>query len=427
MPKTSGDGESLLDCKSFRFTPERLREAYRLVREAGDRREWRDDGCKQLIIRVGSRGAVFYRHGRDSSKRKLVKQRIGDLEGPNAIPLEAARKRCDSLRVDPKVASSLPRRRLSSSGPTIDSAWSGYIEAISTGLFAMRRQRKPLKASTIRAYKELFNAHLKPHASESLHWLAAHLKSMFETLGTRGSAKIKRPSPGSANKLLQVCKNLFEFCRDRGWWNEPNPALDPRTGRPYEKFALRKREVRLTREQTKRLVKAMEKKSDYWCDFFAIVALTGRRLSNVRKLRWDSIDLDEGLVFDSAEEMKNGDANTCALSKTALEILRRRQENAVDGAEWVFPGRKRGSPIVNPDHAWGEIRKAAKLSDLRIHDLRHNAASLATSAGHSQAAVGKFLSHRSPSSTSRYQHANVDDARKAAEAVDEAWNQFVAK
>jgi len=287
----------------------------------------------------------------------------------------------------------------------------------------MSRKRSPLRASTIQAYKENFAANLEAHKNQNLHWLAKSLPKLFEEIGTvgRAGAEKPKPSPAQANKLLQVCKNLFEFARREGIWTEPNPAIDPSTGETYVRFTLPPREVRLTPAQVKRLYAAMQAKGQYWCDFFAISALTGRRLSNVRELQWENIDFENRVIIDAPETMKNNQPNICPLSDTVLEILKRRKAEAEENAVYVFPGRKEGSPIINPDHAWDEIRVAARLKHVRIHDLRHNAASWASGAGHSQATIGKFLSQKSVQSTNRYTHANVEDAKKASRSVEELW------
>lgn len=119
----------------------------------------------------------------------------------------------------------------------------------------MSRKRRPLRSSTIQAYKENFKAHLEAHKSHNLHWLAKNLPRMFEEIGTvgRAGAEKPKPSPAQANKLLQVCKNIFEFARREGKWSDPNPAIDPATGETYVRFVLPKREVRLTPAQAKRL------------------------------------------------------------------------------------------------------------------------------------------------------------------------------
>jgi integrase len=423
MARRTNDASELLEVTEFRFTPERLRQVCQQVRDAGGRYRWRDEACPHLTVRVGARGGVFYRWGRDPKTGRVVSERIGDVLGPNSVSLEAARNRCNELRFDPEARAAVPKRRRSGNSPLLADIWDQYIDAISTGRFSMSRKRRPLRASTIKAYKELFKAHLEPHKDKNLHWLAKNLPRMFETIGTVGRAGADKPkaSPAQANKLLQVSKNLFEFARREGKWTEPNPAIDPMTGETYVRFDLPKREVRLTPAQAKRLHAAMKAKGQYWCDFFAIAALTGRRLGNVRELKWENVDLESRVIVDAPESMKNNEPNICPLNDTVLEILKRRRSEAEDGAEYVFPGRKPGMPIVNPDHAWDEIRVAARLKHVRIHDLRHNAASWASGAGHSQATIGKFLSQKSVQSTSRYTHANVEDALKASRSVEEMW------
>ncbi len=423
MPRRKGDEEDLLDVSEIRFTPERLRQLCQRVREVGGRHRWRDETCPHLAVRVGPRGGVFYRWGRDPKSNRVISERIGDVLGPNSVSLEAARNRCNELRFDPEARKTVPKRRRSGDSPALGNIWNQYIDAISTGRFSMSRKRRPLRASTIKSYKELFKAHLECHKDKNLHWLAKNLQKLFEEIGTVGRAGAETPkaSPAQANKLLQVSKNLFEFARREGKWTEPNPAIDPMTGETYVRFDLPKREVRLTPAQAKRLYAAMKAKGEFWCDFFAIAALTGRRLGNVRELKWENIDVESRVIIDAPETMKNNEPNICPLSDTVLEILKRRKAESEEDAVYVFPGRKHGMPIMNPDHAWDEIRVVARLKHVRIHDLRHNAGSWASGAGHSQATIGKFLSQKSVQSTNRYTHANVEDAAKASRSVEEMW------
>ncbi len=155
-----------------------------------------------------------------------------------------------------------------------------------------------------------------------------------------------------------------------------------------------------------------------------VAALTGRRLANVRELRWDSIDLEERLFLDEGTTMKNNQPNHSAFCETVHKVLSRLRQEAAKDAIWVFPGRREGCPVVNPHHAWKKIREAAGMPKLRIHDLRHSAASWATGEHMSERAVGKYLSHRSATSTSRYQHANTEGSRAVANAVEEVFRRY---
>ena len=57
------------------------------------------------------------------------------------------------------------------------------------------------------------------------------------------------------------------------------------------------------------------------------------------------------------------------------------------------------------------------MPDLRLHDLRHNFASILASAGQSLLMIGRLLGHNNFATTQRYSHLFEDGVRKAAERV----------
>jgi integrase len=62
--------------------------------------------------------------------------------------------------------------------------------------------------------------------------------------------------------------------------------------------------------------------------------------------------------------------------------------------------------------------KAAKLDDVRLHDLRHSFASVAASGGQSLIIIiGKMLGHSQPATTARYAHLADDPVKAASDAV----------
>ena len=73
-------------------------------------------------------------------------------------------------------------------------------------------------------------------------------------------------------------------------------------------------------------------------------------------------------------------------------------------------------PYVTIKHSWQTARKAARLSDLRIHDLRHSAASFMINSGVDLFAVGKVLGHADYKSTMRYSHLANETLLSAVEA-----------
>ena len=69
--------------------------------------------------------------------------------------------------------------------------------------------------------------------------------------------------------------------------------------------------------------------------------------------------------------------------------------------------------IVNTNSQPSEL----KITDLRVHDLRHNFAALGASAGLSLPVIGALLGHSNPTTTQRYAHLMPDARQAAAEII----------
>lgn len=132
--------------------------------------------------------------------------------------------------------------------------------------------------------------------------------------------------------------------------------------------------------------------------------MTGARLGETLKLRWDQLRLDEQTAF--LPETKNGRARTLPLRSSLIEQLRILPKDK----EHVFP-----VPRDYLRKAWKRMCAAADIptegpDSLRIHDLRHEAISLVAEAG-SQLPGGfslldlqAFSGHRDPRMLMRYTH-----------------------
>jgi integrase len=62
-------------------------------------------------------------------------------------------------------------------------------------------------------------------------------------------------------------------------------------------------------------------------------------------------------------------------------------------------------------------RKIAGLSDVRMHDLRHTAATRLVQGHVPLSEVGRVLGHTQANTTYRYVNANVETARRAADVL----------
>ena len=101
-----------------------------------------------------------------------------------------------------------------------------------------------------------------------------------------------------------------------------------------------------------------------------LLMLTGCRLSEIQKLRWEHVDLDAAEIH--LADGKTG-ARTIHLSPSAVRVLTDLPRKP--GNPWVIPGAKPGTHMTDIDGAWETIRARAELHDVRIHDIRHSCAS----------------------------------------------------
>jgi integrase len=150
--------------------------------------------------------------------------------------------------------------------------------------------------------------------------------------------------------------------------------------------------------------------------------ITGMRRAEACGLRWAVVDMDGGRITVHG---KGDRVDTLPLTGAAMAILRGEQGRS---AEFVFTyqvrhkwGGKLGSRVpIAPDTlgtAFWRARRAAGLADadLRLHDIRHTAATRLVRATGNLGAAQKMLRHSRITTTMRYAHVTDDDLRAAME------------
>ncbi len=143
-----------------------------------------------------------------------------------------------------------------------------------------------------------------------------------------------------------------------------------------------------------------------------LLLFTGARVRELLDARWESVDADRRLWLIPIS--KTGKSRHVPLSGPAMDVIASLPR--FPDCPWLIPNPETGEPFVSIKHAWQGARKAAKLPGLRIHDLRHSAASFMVNGGVDLFAVGKVLGHASIQSTQRYSHLANDTLLAAVEA-----------
>jgi len=249
-------------------------------------------------------------------------------------------------------------------------------------------------------------------------------------------------TPRQANFVLAVCSKAFNLAE--AWAMRPegtNPCtkIERYQENARERFlsadelarlgaTLRRAEteglpwnVNTKKPTAKHLPKPENQRTLYTRVTTAVVELllfTGCRLSEVLNLRWEQVDFEGGII--TLRETKAGRPQVVVMNAPSRQILK--QLHKVKGSEWVLPaatGASRPLSKTAIENAWQRIRIAAKLADVRLHDLRHTVGSHAGQSGANAFLVRDLLRHKDLSMTGRYVNRADDPVRTLSEMVGE--------
>ncbi len=229
-------------------------------------------------------------------------------------------------------------------------------------------------------------------------------------------------TPYTSNRVRALLSKMFSLAV--GWgWRSDNPVVGVA---PFPETA-RERWLRL--DEIDRLFAALDAHTNQsYANAIRLLLLTGARRSEVLRAEWTQFDLDNGLWTKPAHTTNQSRLHHVPLSSDALTLLRAMRA-ATDGApRYLFPGRplrqvnkdrplQQGErPLQGIRRFWHEVRSAAGLDGVRLHDLRHTFASHIVSDGASLPIVGQLMGHTQAATTARYAHLAVEALRAASDA-----------
>jgi integrase len=219
---------------------------------------------------------------------------------------------------------------------------------------------------------------------------------------------------GTATRTIGLLGGIFTFAIREGML-EDNPA------RMVKRWKDRTLERYLNQEELERLGKAL-------CDAEAagenpkaiaiirLLALTGARKGEITNLIWAEVDFDKGML--RLRDSKTGQ-KIIPIGKSALAILAAQPRMA--NSALVFPADKLGRAGAERTYfqginaIWYRVRAKANLPGVRLHDLRHTAASIAVANGASLPMIARVLGHSDTKTTQRYAHLSDAPVRQVVE------------
>lgn len=173
----------------------------------------------------------------------------------------------------------------------------------------------------------------------------------------------------------------------------------------------------LSPEEQKRLLAAAE--GSHWDRLYLLVLFaltTGARRGELLGLTWRDIDFNKRVAV--LHTTKNGKPRLLPIVLPLLQELMRFRSNT---DHKVFPSSVDPQLPFDFKKAWQNALKAAKLEDIRFHDLRHTAASNLVGNGRTLFEAGTLLGHSQSSTTMRYAHLAY---HHTADMAEDVWSKI---
>lgn len=224
-----------------------------------------------------------------------------------------------------------------------------------------------------------------------------------------GQLKEKGLAPATVEKIRVTFSRSFELGRQ---WQVPGAEHNPVRLVPRRRFN-NARERFLTTTEAERLFAALDAcAAPQVKNIVALLLLTGARKTELLTARWQDVNLERKAWF--IPTTKTGKPRHVPLSQAAVAIIEDLQR--FDNCPWLVPNPETRKPYATFKRSWDTARSMAGLPDLRVHDLRHSAASFMINANIDLFTVGRILGHADHQSTMRYSHLANDTLMKAVEA-----------
>jgi integrase len=137
------------------------------------------------------------------------------------------------------------------------------------------------------------------------------------------------------------------------------------------------------------------------------------RACEIFSLKWEDVDLTNRKISIKAMNTKTMKAREVPITSRLAAVFRELREK-----EFPLPDKLIFGITDNIKKSWRSVCKRAGVVGLKIHDLRHTAATRLIQGGLPQAEVARILGHSSISMTFRYVNADDTTVLRAGEILD---------
>jgi integrase len=315
--------------------------------------------------------------------------------------------------------------------------------------------RTSIRPSTLRSYTAHVERHLIPHMGGIRlgELTGRHVAAVFAKLAATDTRYGRPPTPATLHRIRATLRSALNAAIRDGLLRD-NPARHielPTPRRPQPQVWTEHRVDAWQRGEARPSVAVWTARhlagfldflrEDRLFGMWWLIALRGLRRGEAAGLRWIDLDLGQRVVMIEQQRIAYGrtvasgppktraSRRTIALDRNTVRLLRahlrrQRAEAKAAGSAWSNSGfvftTPDGAPL-HPDWITRRFRRLVELSGqppVRLHDLRHGAATLAHAAGADLKTVQEQLGHTSIVLTAdTYTSVLLELHFKAAEAT----------
>jgi len=224
-------------------------------------------------------------------------------------------------------------------------------------------------------------------------------------------------SSHTANKEIRYLRATFNFGGKKKGWIDVNPAqrveFFPNKGKKKRKYIP-------TPEVIDRVISLADEDTQ---DYLWVIRETMARVSEVNRLEWDDVHLDERYLTLHTRKKKGGNLTPRDVPMTdrVYEVLKGRYRNRDGTKPWVFwhrywsakEGKFMEGPYQDRKKFMKKLCKDAGVPYFRFHPLRHSGASVMDTNHVPIGSIQRILGHENRKTTEIYLHSIGDSERKA--------------
>lgn len=357
--------------------------------------DYYDKSITGFIVEVRSSGGkTFHLRYRDTHG-KLRQHKIGDAK---SISCEKARQAAQKLRSIVVLGGDpAENRKVLRAVPTL----SEYV--LQRYIPHIQRTRRNVSSTLSFLHRHLLPKFGSLHMDELTPEM---IREYHQVILDKGYA------PAMANKLPIMLTVIYNSAR-----RLKIPGTDRNPANEVKLFTLNNaRERYLTPEEIQRLMDALDLSLNTQLkSIVSLLLLTGARKREILDARWEHIDLDRRTLWVPLSKI--GKSRYIYLSVQAVDLIRSLPR--FPKCAWMIPNPKTLLPYADAGFfvSWNNARKRAGLPEVRLHDLRHTAASVMVQANIPIYTVSRILGHTQVKTTARYSHLAEDTLLAATETA----------